>query len=370
MSTASPPSPSPSPPPLPQPTTRKFPLPCWTQDETHVLIEAYRDRWYALRRRSLRALDWDAISAIVARRCPLTLPPKSSIQCRHKMEKLRKRYKTEKQRSVANPGRFFSSWVLFQLMESLENGSSFSGLGAHPDQGVDFGGGISMETFPAKKSVKIEKNSEHYFDSGRDSGTGFAVKTQFLHQNLIPQACELKGDRNLVPPGFRPNVNGATGRNFYPEFKSDHSYEVNGGGRSHAKVFSNRDFAHPGFRSRKHDNVDRIADNGVDFGESKGYSSLLRSGDAKKKCGVGNKRKVDAVAEMISSIKMMGEEFMKVEMMKMEMAREIEKMRMEMEMKRYKFMVESQQQIVDAFANALSEKKKKKTKVKVELPDG
>lgn len=320
------------------------------------------------------------------------------------MEKLRKRYKTEKQRSVANPGRFFSSWVLFQLMESLENGSSFSGLGAHPDQGVDFGGGISMETFPAKKSVKIEKNSEHYFDSGRDSGTGFAVKTQFLHQNLIPQACELKGnstmyddscvysdfgnyvchgsdttevfpvktlgDRNLVPPGFRPNVNGATGRNFYPEFKSEHSYEVNGGGRSHAKVFSNRDFAHPGFRSRKHDNVDRIADNGVDFGESKGYSSLLRSGDAKKKCGVGNKRKVDAVVDMVSSIKMMGEEFMKVEMMKMEMAREIEKMRMEMEMKRYKFMVESQQQIVDAFANALSGKKKKKTKVKVELPDG
>lgn len=333
------------------------------------------------------------------------------------MEKLRKRYRTEKQRSVANPGRFSSSWVLFQVMESLENGS-FSGLGAHPDrdggEGVDFDVGFSVQTFsdlvsvpprfPPKKILKVEKNSDHYFDSGRDSGTGYGVKTQIVHQNLIPQAFKFKGnstmcdhpsvysgfgndvnygsntaegfpiktlgDRNLVPPGFRPKVNGTTSRNFYPELKPKNSYEVDTESGSHAKVFSNRDFSQSGFRSNNHDNVNGIAESEVNFGKSDEYLSLLRLGVAKKKCGMGNKRNVDPVAKMVSSIKLMGEEFMKVEMMKMEMAREMEKVRMEIEIKRCQFMVESQQQIMDAFANALSErKKKKKTKVKVELPD-
>ncbi|KAL0426350.1 UNVERIFIED_CONTAM: hypothetical protein Slati_2809800 [Sesamum latifolium] len=26
---------------------RRFPPPCWTQEETLALIEAYRERWYA-----------------------------------------------------------------------------------------------------------------------------------------------------------------------------------------------------------------------------------------------------------------------------------------------------------------------------------
>lgn len=50
---------------------------------------------------------------------------------------------------------------------------------------------------------------------------------------------------------------------------------------------------------------------------------------------------------------------MKVEKMKMEMAREIEKMRIEMDMKRNELILESQRQIVDAFVAVLMEKKKK-----------
>uniref|UniRef100_A0A803LUE3 Myb-like domain-containing protein n=1 Tax=Chenopodium quinoa TaxID=63459 RepID=A0A803LUE3_CHEQI len=96
------PSPVPENPP-PPPVVRKFPAPCWTQDETLALIHSYQDKWYSLRRRNLRTADWEAVADEVNRRCPDQSPPKSSAQCRHKMEKLRKRYRAEKQRIGALP---------------------------------------------------------------------------------------------------------------------------------------------------------------------------------------------------------------------------------------------------------------------------
>lgn len=74
--------------------------------------------------------------------------------------------------------------------------------------------------------------------------------------------------------------------------------------------------------------------------------------------GLG-KRERDPVAEMVSAIKVLGDGFVRMEQMKMEMAREIETMRMDMEMKRTEMILESQQRIVEAFAKAVSEKKKK-----------
>ncbi|XP_020227259.1 protein FIP2 [Cajanus cajan] len=76
----------------------------------------------------------------------------------------------------------------------------------------------------------------------------------------------------------------------------------------------------------------------------------------------GKKRERDPIAEVVSAIKVLGDGFVRMEQMKMEMAREIETMRMEMEMKRTEMILESQQRIVEAFAKAVAEKKKKKPK--------
>ena len=75
----------------------------------------------------------------------------------------------------------------------------------------------------------------------------------------------------------------------------------------------------------------------------------------------GKKRERDPVGEVVAAIKVLGDGFVRMEQMKMEMAREIESMRMEMEMKRTEMILESQQRIVEAFAKAVSEKKKAKT---------
>ncbi|XP_050227073.1 uncharacterized protein LOC126676827 [Mercurialis annua] len=105
--------------------SRRVPPPCWTHQETLALIGAYRDKWFSVNRGNLRSPDWDAVAASVAESSPVPAdPPKSSLQCRHKIEKLRKRYRMEKKRCLDHPGRFFSSWDLFPLLDAMAIGSS------------------------------------------------------------------------------------------------------------------------------------------------------------------------------------------------------------------------------------------------------
>ncbi|KAJ4954192.1 hypothetical protein NE237_031024 [Protea cynaroides] len=111
-STHEPPQPLPLSTSLPKKTA---PLP-WVHMETVHLIESYQEKWYSLKRGQLKASQWEEVSISVAARCGYDEPSKSSIQCRHKMEKLRKRYRAEKQR--LSP----SLWPYFNLMDLMERG--------------------------------------------------------------------------------------------------------------------------------------------------------------------------------------------------------------------------------------------------------
>ncbi|KAB5569748.1 hypothetical protein DKX38_003541 [Salix brachista] len=122
------PSPSPSPPPPHSPPTNPAPLSSkktqplpWTHQETTHLIQSYQEKWYSLKRGQLKASQWEEVAVTVAARCGYDYnhPSKSAVQCRHKMEKLRRRYRDEK-RVVALGGTCY--WQYFDLMDSLERG--------------------------------------------------------------------------------------------------------------------------------------------------------------------------------------------------------------------------------------------------------
>ncbi|KAI3869907.1 hypothetical protein MKX03_003033 [Papaver bracteatum] len=70
----------------------------------------------ALKRGQLKAAQWEEVANTIATNCGFDEPSKLSTQCRHKMEKLRKRYRSEKQRPVA------SNWIYFDLMDQMERG--------------------------------------------------------------------------------------------------------------------------------------------------------------------------------------------------------------------------------------------------------
>lgn len=73
---------------------------------------------------------------------------------------------------------------------------------------------------------------------------------------------------------------------------------------------------------------------------------------------------------MVWAIKVLGDGFVRMEKMKMEMAREVEAMRMDMEMKRTQMILDSQQRIVEAFVKGLSDANhNKKAKRMITTPD-
>ncbi|GMI98654.1 Arabidopsis SIP1 clade Trihelix1 [Hibiscus trionum] len=95
------------------------PLP-WTHQETLNLIQAYQEKWYSLQRGQLKANQWEEVAATVATSCGLIDDPaaKTALQCRHKMEKLRRRYRSERQGLGSG-----SAWPYYDAMEALEHGT-------------------------------------------------------------------------------------------------------------------------------------------------------------------------------------------------------------------------------------------------------
>uniref|UniRef100_A0A1D1Z1T2 Zinc finger protein with KRAB and SCAN domains 2 n=1 Tax=Anthurium amnicola TaxID=1678845 RepID=A0A1D1Z1T2_9ARAE len=92
------------------------PGPPWLDRETAELIDNYEERWYALKRGQLKAHQWEEVAAAVAARLGHARPSKSGTQCRHKIEKLRQRYRAERQRPAP------SRWAFFDRMDRMERG--------------------------------------------------------------------------------------------------------------------------------------------------------------------------------------------------------------------------------------------------------
>ncbi|CAH1431915.1 unnamed protein product [Lactuca virosa] len=90
----------------------------WTHQETANLIQAYQEKWYSLKKGPLKASQWEEVAITVAARCGYDEPTKTAKQCRHKIEKLRKRYRSER----GKPRSKATAWNFFKLMDNLEKG--------------------------------------------------------------------------------------------------------------------------------------------------------------------------------------------------------------------------------------------------------
>ncbi|XWS49653.1 hypothetical protein CRYUN_Cryun12cG0021700 [Craigia yunnanensis] len=386
--------------------TRRVPTPCWSKEETLALISAYKEKWFALRRGNLKASDWDVVSAAVSSAAdPGTT--KSSVQCQCKIEKLRKRYRAEKQRSLKNPDKFSSSWDLFPLLYSMNfastsiagsddqdhifdnkvsvfdgfclklknreriDGKSGSNLGFDRDLRGGYGSNFDFDyKFGDGYGVKWQGNRDFVakgikkFKSNGRIGDGYGSMVDFDHR--IDQDVDSVGEFPLKTLGDRKVNLGFKQKNYgcpNPDYDYDNDleeYSVDEGMGFRAKVSGAWDSVPQGFYLKKCGRVDRSFDPGVDCRGLNGFASCSRPGLGRKNGSAGVKRGMDPVEEMVSSIKLLAEGFVRMEKMKIEMVKEIEKMRMEMEMKHNEMLLESQQKIMDAFAKALLEKKKRK----------
>ncbi|TXG62481.1 hypothetical protein EZV62_009475 [Acer yangbiense] len=318
---------------------RRLPPPCWSHDETIALIDAYREKWYALRRGNLKATHWQEVADNVGQRCPAASPPKTAVQCRHKMEKLRKRYRTEIQRARSMPmSRFSSSWVHFKRMDSMEKGPS-----TKPEYNSD-----SPDEDDNDDEEDEEINQELYQDRPNfKNGVGNTRSVHTLYRN---------GLSGGPPP--RGSGGGSGGSGFRIRIPTGVSI-AQPGPKMYSNITTNPNHSTPpnsNFNPKTGFGSGSGSGSGVNYG-----TRVLRGVCEEPPPGLG-KREREPMAEMVAAIKMLGDGFVRMEQMKMDMAREIEAMRMEMEMKRTEMILESQQRIVEAFAKAVSEKNNKRSK--------
>ncbi|XWS45796.1 hypothetical protein CRYUN_Cryun14cG0010200 [Craigia yunnanensis] len=322
------------------PNPRRLPPPCWSHDETIALIDAYRDKWYTLRRGNLKATHWQEVADAVARRCPTATPPKTAVQCRHKMEKLRKRYRTEIQRARSMPvSRFVSSWVHFKRMDAMEKGPNVK-----PDYNSDSPGEENDED--------DEDDQDQDFYDGYKNGSVNTRSVQKLYGNGIGNSggsVSGSGGGGGSSGGFRIRIpTGVSIAQSGPRFygKMDQKYVANPN-------------SNPNLNTNPHPNKGNFVGSGSGSAYGTRVSRGFEETPGKTAASGKREREGDAVTEMVSAIKVLGDGFVRMEQMKMEMAREIETMRMEMEMKKTEMILESQQRILEAFAKAVSERKKK-----------
>jgi hypothetical protein len=84
----------------------------WSEGATSALIDAWGERFVALGRGSLRHPQWQEVAESVSARDNYSKAPKSDVQCKNRIDTLKKKYKIERAKPV-------SSWQFFDRLDVL-----------------------------------------------------------------------------------------------------------------------------------------------------------------------------------------------------------------------------------------------------------
>lgn len=296
---------------------------------------------------NLRAPHWQEVADELARRChhmlnsdPPTTTPKTAIQCRHKMEKVRKRYRLDWERSLQlhpnSPAH--STWVYFRKMDDMNNvARSSSSMGNQrsssskkaPLPVVTKTPSSSSRDLSETSSEEEEEQQQPYGGENNRMGNGTGRR-----RGWDPQPQPTSGYRFKIPKMGREKVgiplNSVSGGRLFGYGNSD----FNERGRERERERDRE-------RKRRRDEYDE--------------KDELRNGN----CGPS------VMGEIALAVRTFGEGYMKMEKLKMEMTRDFEKVKMDMELKRTKMILESHQQIVDAFVTGLAGSKNKNKRTRI-----
>ncbi|XWS19704.1 hypothetical protein CRYUN_Cryun31cG0038700 [Craigia yunnanensis] len=114
----------------PSTTPHSRPLPvredCWSEEATSTLVDAWGRRYLELNRGNLRQKDWqDVADAVNALHGHTKKTHRTDVQCKNRIDTIKKKYKIEKTRVTSSNGTLTSSWPFFERLDSLI-GSNFA----------------------------------------------------------------------------------------------------------------------------------------------------------------------------------------------------------------------------------------------------
>ncbi|KAG8651473.1 trihelix transcription factor ASIL2 isoform X2 [Manihot esculenta] len=133
---------------------------CWSEGATETLIEAWGDRYINLNRGNLRQKDWKEVADTVNGRQNGVKPRKTDVQCKNRIDTLKKKYKLEKAKPPP------SKWPFYYRLDSL--------IGANAT--VNPKKKAAAATFPVKSTPSIKpelytgvsNSTEASFDDEKD----------------------------------------------------------------------------------------------------------------------------------------------------------------------------------------------------------
>ncbi|KAL5212412.1 hypothetical protein ABZP36_023259 [Zizania latifolia] len=128
----------------------------WSDGATSTLIDAWGERFVALGRGSLRHPQWQEVAEVVSSRDGYSKQPKSDVQCKNRIDTLKKKYKVEK----AKPD---SSWPYFHRLDSLLAPTHKPGGGSAAGAGNSASNSAARSTAPMAPRVNFPQRARTHF---------------------------------------------------------------------------------------------------------------------------------------------------------------------------------------------------------------
>lgn len=93
---------------------------CWSEEATATLVDAWGRRYVELNRGNLRQKDWqDVADAVNALHGHTKKTHRTDVQCKNRIDTIKKKYKVEKARVSSSNGALSSSWTFFDRLDVL-----------------------------------------------------------------------------------------------------------------------------------------------------------------------------------------------------------------------------------------------------------
>lgn len=94
----------------------------WSEGAVDCLLDVYESKWVLRNRAKLKGQDWEEVARLVSSRAGSSSSakstPKTSTQCKNKIESMKKRYRSESAAAAAT-GSGTSRWPLFPRLDGL-----------------------------------------------------------------------------------------------------------------------------------------------------------------------------------------------------------------------------------------------------------
>lgn len=104
------------------PPSRSLPVreDCWSEEATATLIDAWGRRYVELNRGNLRQKDWQEVAnAVNALHGHTKKTHRTDVQCKNRIDTIKKKYKVEKSRVLSSNGSYNSNWVFYDRLDDL-----------------------------------------------------------------------------------------------------------------------------------------------------------------------------------------------------------------------------------------------------------